>query len=184
MERSPSLPAGEVGSARRRRSRSRRRVLPQSIGGRRAHPFAGRWAHEIEGFGGQAPGGADPCHRPCIGQKNIFAKTKERFRRLDVCSTSGSARPPADRGNAVRAKAVIDTKYRHVPVHAAGVSDDEGSDPRGGRIINNGSISAHAPRANSAPTPRKHAITGSPNPPRSMAASTTSPAARSTSAMR
>src|SRR6185369_1699094 len=34
-------------------------------------------------------------------------------------------------------------------------------EPRGGRIINNGSISAHAPRANSAPyTASKHAITG------------------------
>jgi NAD(P)-dependent dehydrogenase (short-subunit alcohol dehydrogenase family) len=33
--------------------------------------------------------------------------------------------------------------------------------PRGGRIINNGSISAHAPRLNSAPyTATKHAITG------------------------
>ena len=34
-------------------------------------------------------------------------------------------------------------------------------DPRGGRIINNGSISAHAPRPNSAPyTATKHAISG------------------------
>src|SRR5262249_3679407 len=34
-------------------------------------------------------------------------------------------------------------------------------DPRGGRIINNGSISAHAPRPNSAPyTSTKHALTG------------------------
>jgi NAD(P)-dependent dehydrogenase (short-subunit alcohol dehydrogenase family) len=34
-------------------------------------------------------------------------------------------------------------------------------DPRGGRIINNGSISAHAPRPNSAPyTASKHAVTG------------------------
>jgi NAD(P)-dependent dehydrogenase (short-subunit alcohol dehydrogenase family) len=34
-------------------------------------------------------------------------------------------------------------------------------EPRGGRIINNGSISAHAPRPNSAPyTATKHAITG------------------------
>jgi NAD(P)-dependent dehydrogenase (short-subunit alcohol dehydrogenase family) len=33
--------------------------------------------------------------------------------------------------------------------------------PRGGRIINNGSISAHTPRPNSAPyTATKHAITG------------------------
>jgi NADP-dependent 3-hydroxy acid dehydrogenase YdfG len=34
-------------------------------------------------------------------------------------------------------------------------------DPRGGRIINNGSISAHAPRPNSAPyTATKHGVTG------------------------
>src|SRR5438046_5626794 len=34
-------------------------------------------------------------------------------------------------------------------------------EPRGGRIINNGSISAHAPRPNSAPyTSTKHAMTG------------------------
>ena len=34
-------------------------------------------------------------------------------------------------------------------------------DPKGGRIINNGSISAHTPRPNSAPyTSTKHAITG------------------------
>jgi NAD(P)-dependent dehydrogenase (short-subunit alcohol dehydrogenase family) len=34
-------------------------------------------------------------------------------------------------------------------------------DPRGGRIINNGSISAHAPRPNSAPyTATKHGMTG------------------------
>jgi NAD(P)-dependent dehydrogenase (short-subunit alcohol dehydrogenase family) len=37
----------------------------------------------------------------------------------------------------------------------------KGQEPRGGRIINNGSISAHAPRPNSVPyTSTKHAITG------------------------
>ena len=37
----------------------------------------------------------------------------------------------------------------------------KGQSPQGGRIINNGSISAHAPRPNSAPyTSTKHAITG------------------------
>ena len=37
----------------------------------------------------------------------------------------------------------------------------KGQTPQGGRIINNGSISAHAPRPNSAPyTATKHAITG------------------------
>jgi NAD(P)-dependent dehydrogenase (short-subunit alcohol dehydrogenase family) len=43
--------------------------------------------------------------------------------------------------------------------HAFRIMKDQ--DPRGGRIINNGSISAHAPRPNSAPyTATKHAITG------------------------
>jgi NAD(P)-dependent dehydrogenase (short-subunit alcohol dehydrogenase family) len=38
---------------------------------------------------------------------------------------------------------------------------DPAEEPRGGRIINNGSISAHSPRPNSAPyTATKHAITG------------------------
>src|SRR4029079_10462085 len=40
-------------------------------------------------------------------------------------------------------------------------------DPRGGRIINNGSISAHAPRPHSAPyTATKHAVTGLTRPAR------------------
>ncbi len=51
---------------------------------------------------------------------------------------------------------------RPVPVHAGGVQGDARPDARsGGRIINNGSISAHAPRPNSvAYTATKHAITG------------------------
>ena len=48
-----------------------------------------------------------------------------------------------------------------LPVRPGGVPHDEGPEPAGGRIINNGSISAHAPRPNSAPyTATKHAITG------------------------
>ena len=46
-------------------------------------------------------------------------------------------------------------------MHATGNQADEEPGPRGGRIINNGSISAHAPRPNSAPyTASKHAMTG------------------------
>lgn len=56
-------------------------------------------------------------------------------------------------------------------------------DPKGGRIINNGSISAHVPRPNSAPyTATKHAITGSPKASPLMDARTTSPADKLTSA--
>ena len=51
--------------------------------------------------------------------------------------------------------------HRPVPVHPGSHQDHEGPEPRGGRIINNGSISAHAPRPFSvAYTSTKHAITG------------------------
>jgi len=56
-------------------------------------------------------------------------------------------------------------------------------DPRGGRIINNGSISAHAPRPRSvAYTATKHAVTGLTKSTALDAAGITSPAARSISA--
>ncbi|GIT54030.1 MAG: hypothetical protein Ct9H300mP16_11900 [Pseudomonadota bacterium] len=46
-------------------------------------------------------------------------------------------------------------------VHPGGLSRHESPTARRGRIINNGSVSAHAPRPNSAPyTATKHAITG------------------------
>lgn len=51
--------------------------------------------------------------------------------------------------------------HRAVPVHAARLSHHEGSDAARRRIINNGSISAYAPRPLSAAyTSTKHAITG------------------------
>lgn len=51
--------------------------------------------------------------------------------------------------------------HRLFPLHPGGIQNYEEADPRGGRIINNGSISAHVPRPNSAPyTATKHAITG------------------------
>ena len=51
--------------------------------------------------------------------------------------------------------------HRRVPLHAAGVQLFKSQQPQGGRIINNGSISAHTPRPFSAPyTATKHAITG------------------------
>ena len=55
--------------------------------------------------------------------------------------------------------------------------------PQGGRIINNGSVSAHVPRRNSTPyASTKHALTGLTGRCLSTGANTTSPAARSTSA--
>ncbi len=46
-------------------------------------------------------------------------------------------------------------------MRAAGVPDDEGPGPQGGRIINNGSLSAHTPRPRTvAYAASKHAVTG------------------------
>jgi NAD(P)-dependent dehydrogenase (short-subunit alcohol dehydrogenase family) len=51
--------------------------------------------------------------------------------------------------------------YRRFSVRAGGFQAYEGPNPRGGRIINNGSIAAFAPRPNHVPyTTTKHAITG------------------------
>ena len=59
-------------------------------------------------------------------------------------------------------EAVVDTNLTGaVPVHAGGDPIMKDQSPRGGRIINNGSISAHTPRPFSAPyTSTKHAVTG------------------------
>src|SRR5471032_1874982 len=51
--------------------------------------------------------------------------------------------------------------HRRFPVHPEAVRMMKAQEPRGGRIINNGSISADRPRPHSAPyTATKHAITG------------------------
>ncbi len=95
----------------------------------------------------------------------LFALTKERFGRLDVLfNNAGVGAPPISLEELTFAqwKNVVD-----INLTGAFLCTQEAfrlmknQDPRGGRIINNGSISAHAPRPNSAPyTSTKHAITG------------------------
>ncbi len=95
----------------------------------------------------------------------LFAHTKEAFGRLDVlfnnAGTSASGVPLEELSYA-QWQAVVDTNLT-----GAFLCTQEAfklmksQDPRGGRIINNGSISAHTPRPNSAPyTATKHAMTG------------------------
>ena len=95
----------------------------------------------------------------------LFAKTQETFGRLDVLfNNAGIGAPaiPLEELTYEQWKSVVD-----INLTGSFLCTQEAfklmktQDPRGGRIINNGSISAHAPRPNSAPyTSTKHAITG------------------------
>ena len=120
-------------------------------------------AREIEGFGGQVLAVPSDVTNPA-SVKNLFAKIKERFGRLDVLFNNAGfgAAGPIEELPYERWKGVIDSILNGsflCTQEAFKIMKDQ--KPMGGRIINNGSISAHAPRPNSvAYTSAKHAITG------------------------
>ena len=132
--------------------------------------LAGRRQELLMQTRAEAPSGANALVVPTDvtnpdAVRQLFRKTQESFGRLDVLfnnAGSGSPAVPLEDLQIEEWKRVVD-----VNLTGAFLCTQEAfrlmkaQTPRGGRIINNGSISAHAPRPNSAPyTATKHAITG------------------------
>jgi NAD(P)-dependent dehydrogenase (short-subunit alcohol dehydrogenase family) len=100
-----------------------------------------------------------------LSVRALFARTKETFGRLDVLfNNAGTGAPPVLLEDLPyeKWKSVVETNLTGAFLCTQeAFKIMKSQQPRGGRIINNGSISAHVPRPNSAPyTATKHAITG------------------------
>jgi NAD(P)-dependent dehydrogenase (short-subunit alcohol dehydrogenase family) len=97
--------------------------------------------------------------------KALFEKTKQVFGRLDLLFNNAGVNAPG-----IPLEDLTVEQWRNVVnINLSGMffciqeafRMMKDQNPRGGRIINNGSISAHAPRPNSSPyTSTKHAVTG------------------------
>ncbi len=97
--------------------------------------------------------------------KKLFATAREKFGRVDVVFNNAGVNAPGvplEDLTVEQWKTVVDINLTGMFLciqEAFRIMKDQ--DPRGGRIINNGSISAHAPRPNSSPyTATKHGVTG------------------------
>ena len=131
--------------------------------------LAGRRKDALEQTAAQATGGKSLAVPTDVGDpaavKALFARTKETFGRLDVLfNNAGMGAPgiPLEDLTYEQWKAVVDANLTGVFLCTQeAFKIMKSQEPRGGRIINNGSISAHAPRPNSAPyTATKHGVTG------------------------
>jgi len=133
------------------------------LAGRRAEPLE-RVAREADSGGSRSL--AVPTD---VGDEraviDLFARAVEKFGRVDVLFNNAGLPAPGVSLEDITLdqwRAVVDVNLTGMFLctrEAFRVM--KAQSPRGGRIINNGSISAHAPRPNSAPyTATKHAVTG------------------------
>jgi NAD(P)-dependent dehydrogenase (short-subunit alcohol dehydrogenase family) len=132
-----------------------------ALAGRRAEPLAAVAAEAAEGRTLAIP--TDVADAAAVDA--LFAGTRDRFGRLDLLfNNAGTGAPPGPiEDHSVEAwRRVVDVNLTGAFLCTrAAFRLMKAQDPRGGRIINNGSISAHAPRPGSiAYTATKHAITG------------------------
>ena len=132
--------------------------------------LAGRRKDALEATARESEAGARALAVPTdVGNpadvKALFAKVKETFGRLDVLfNNAGTGAPgiPMEDLTYEQWKTVVDANLTGSFLCAQeAIKIMKAQTPKGGRIINNGSISAHTPRPYSAPyTATKHAITG------------------------
>jgi NAD(P)-dependent dehydrogenase (short-subunit alcohol dehydrogenase family) len=97
--------------------------------------------------------------------KDVFSKVKQKWQRLDVLfNNAGMGAPaiPMEDLTLEQWQGVVNINLTAMFLCSQeAIRIMKAQQPRGGRIINNGSISAHAPRPYSAPyTATKHAVTG------------------------
>jgi NAD(P)-dependent dehydrogenase (short-subunit alcohol dehydrogenase family) len=95
----------------------------------------------------------------------LFQRTKEAFGRIDLLFNNAGVNAPGipfEDLTYEQWKSVVDTNLTGMFLCAQeAFRMMKNQEPHGGRIINNGSISAHAPRPDSAPyTATKHGVTG------------------------
>jgi len=134
-----------------------------ALTGRRPEPLE-EVAREIKALGGRALAAPADIGDP-EAVKALFALIEREFGRLDLLfNNAGQGAPavPIDELSYAQWKAVVDVNLNGAFLCAQGAFGlMKRQRPQGGRIINNGSISAHVPRPFSAPyTATKHAITG------------------------
>lgn len=131
--------------------------------------LTGRRREPLETAAADLPGEAFLVHPADVSDEDqvaaLFAATKARFGRLDLLfNNAGTGAPPVplEELSAKAWRRVIDVNLTGAFLCTqAAFRLMKDQDPRGGRIINNGSISAHSPRPRSAAyTASKHAITG------------------------